>query len=119
MRAKIEFTIDELKVMRNGIMRLLNEEPHDDEKKALDELEAKLGHEIIKLMINENPHYLRFWNIANENIQVDGSYCFTCDGLKEAEDLAESLKDKAIGLGAIWMDINNDFYCINEDALEV
>ena len=64
-------------------------------------------------------YYLRFWNIANENIKVAGQYCFACETEEEAEALAESLYKKAVELGAIWLDINNDFYCINEEALEV
>ena len=58
-------------------------------------------------------HYIRFWNIADENIAVCGQYTFKHYGtVEETEEMAQALLNSAVELGAIELDIDNNFYTI-------
>lgn len=55
---------------------------------------------------------VRFWNKAGENIRVCGKYRHTFDTLEDAYDSANALCASAYELGAVEVDINNEFYKI-------
>lgn len=58
---------------------------------------------------------IRFWNIAGENIKVAGKYSFDFGTRESAMMGAEALLLRAYKLGAVEMDLNNEFYPIVED----
>lgn len=63
---------------------------------------------------NRKIYIIRFWNKANENIMVDGSYSFSFETFAAAWDNARLLLEEAYAAGAVEMDINNTFYTIKE-----
>ena len=58
---------------------------------------------------------VRFWNKANECINVGGKYLHYFDTYADAWDAANAMLATAHKCGAVEMDINNDFYPIIED----
>lgn len=58
---------------------------------------------------------IRFWNSANENICVGGKYSHDFFSLEDAWDGAYALVESAYKLGAVAMDINNEFWNILDD----
>lgn len=57
---------------------------------------------------------VRFWNQANENIKIAGKYSHTFSTEEDAWNAANALLLSAYKNGADAMDINNDFYAIEE-----
>ena len=62
-----------------------------------------------------NTFTVRFWNIASEVIPVGGQYMYDFDTFEDAWDSANALLKRAYKLGAVVMDINNEFYPIMND----
>ena len=58
---------------------------------------------------------VRFWNAADVNIKVCGKYSHPFPTYKDAWHAACAMLATAVRVGAIEMDINNDFYPIEED----
>lgn len=58
---------------------------------------------------------VRFWNIADTNIMVAGKFSHDFDTWEDAWNGANALLLSAHKLGAVEMDINNEFYPIIED----
>ena len=58
---------------------------------------------------------VRFWNKANECVKVGGKYNHDFDSYDDAMDAANALVKSAYKIGAVQMDINNDFYPIISD----
>ena len=58
---------------------------------------------------------IRFWNANNENIKVAGKYSHSFDSYEDAINGANAFLNNAYKLGAVSMDINNDFYHIIND----
>ncbi len=58
---------------------------------------------------------VRFWNEADENIKVAGRFAFEFDAKEDAWYAANALLQCAHDLGAVAMDINNEFYPIEEN----
>lgn len=58
---------------------------------------------------------LRWWNSANECINVGGKYSMAFDTFDDARSAAEAFRKEAIKNGAVEMDINNRFYLILND----
>lgn len=63
----------------------------------------------------KNLYEIRFWNIAGENIRVAGKYSHAFDNREDAWNATNALLLHAHKIGAVEMDINNDFYPIEED----
>lgn len=58
---------------------------------------------------------VRFWNAADECINVGGKYGHDFDTFEDAWNAANALLLAAHKKGAVEMDINNDFYPIIEE----
>ena len=58
---------------------------------------------------------VRFWNASNECIRVAGKYAHDFDSFDDVWDAANALLNAAYNIGAVEMDINNEFYRIIED----
>ena len=58
---------------------------------------------------------LRFWNKANECIEVGGRYSHDFDTKDDAFNVAYALIKSAHKKGAVEIDIDNEFYSIIED----
>lgn len=63
----------------------------------------------------KNVYEVRFWNIADENIKVAGKYSHSFDTFEDAWEAANALLKAAYKNGAVAMDINNDFWPIEND----
>lgn len=57
---------------------------------------------------------IRFWNIANECIMIGGRYSHIFETFEDAWESANALLVNAYSNGATQMDINNEFYDIEE-----
>lgn len=57
---------------------------------------------------------VRFWNMADENIKVCGKYSHYFDTFDDAMESANAMLKAAVKNGAIGMDINNEFYSIEQ-----
>lgn len=58
---------------------------------------------------------VRFWNAADECINVGGKYGHDFDAFEDAWNAANALLLAAHKMGAVEMDINNDFYPIIDE----
>lgn len=58
---------------------------------------------------------VRFWNEANECIRIAGQFGHDFDNWQDAWNAANAFMKGAYELGAVEMDINNEFYEIIED----
>ena len=64
----------------------------------------------------DNVYYtVRFWNEANECIHVCGNYSHSFPSWEDAWSAANAMINIAASKGANAMDINNDFYPIEDD----
>ena len=62
-----------------------------------------------------NIYTVRFWNVANECINVGGKYIHDFESYEDAWNGANALLRCAYDCGAIEADINNEFFSIVND----
>ena len=60
---------------------------------------------------------VRFWNEADENIKVFGQYRHEFATFADAWNAANAMLEAAYRLGAVSMDINNDYWPIEDEEV--
>lgn len=71
--------------------------------------------EFLDLINPKQIYTVRFWNVANECMNIDGLYMHSFDSYENAWNGAVAMLERAYNLGAVEMDINNEFFDIVND----